>query len=131
MTVVLDSWAIMRLLEGAEPAASRVQEQIDSGDAVMSWINLGEILYVLSRAEGADAASTTVRDIENSITAVLPDRSLILEAARIKANHAMSYADAFAAATAIRYAAPLWTGDPELLTADAEWNAYNPSDTVG
>jgi predicted nucleic acid-binding protein len=130
MTVVLDSWAIMRLLEGAEPAASRVQKQIDSGDAVMSWINLGEILYVLSRSEGADAASTTVRDIENSVTAVLPDRALVLEAARIKANHAMPYADAFAAATAIRYAAPLWTGDPELLIAGAEWNAYNPSGTV-
>ncbi|MFZ1438918.1 MAG: hypothetical protein WAX12_13520 [Candidatus Microthrix subdominans] len=33
----------------------------------------------------------------------------------------MAYADAFAAATAISLDATLWTGDPELLTENADW----------
>lgn len=126
MTVVLDSWAIMRLLEGAEPAASRVQAHIDAGDAVMSWINLGEIFYVLARSAGGAAAESTVKDIEQVVDLQLPDRSTVLDAAAIKAKYPMSYADAFAAATARRCSAPLWTGDPELLVPGATWTTYNP-----
>lgn len=127
MAVVLDSWAVMRLLEGTEPTASRVQEQLDAGTATMSWINLGEILYVLTRAAGPDAARATVDDLERVLDARIPDHATIREAAAIKANHRMSYADAFAAATALRLALPLWTGDPELMIADAPWTAMNPS----
>jgi predicted nucleic acid-binding protein len=104
-----------------------VQEQLDAGTATMSWINLGEILYVLTRAAGPDAARATVDDLVRILDARIPDRATILEAAAIKANHRMSYADAFAAATAIRLALPLWTGDPELMIADAPWTAVNPS----
>jgi predicted nucleic acid-binding protein len=39
----------------------------------------------------------------------------------LKANHHLSYADAFAAATAIAHDAELWTGDPELLLGGAPW----------
>lgn len=127
MTVVLDSWAIMRLLDGAEPTATRVQDAIDGGTAVMNWINLGEVYYVLARRHGAEAALATVRDIENVVATVTPDPTLVLDAARIKAGHAMYYADAFAAATAAREHAPLWTGDPELLVAGAPWNPLDPS----
>jgi predicted nucleic acid-binding protein len=38
----------------------------------------------------------------------------VIEAAKLKAQHAISYADAFAAATAIRRGAVLVTGDPEF-----------------
>jgi predicted nucleic acid-binding protein len=127
MPVVLDSWAIMRLLDGTEPAASRVQAIIDSGEAVMSWINLGEVLYVLKRARGAEVAEQTIRDIESVVRAMLPDRALVIDAAAIKSANRMSYADAFAAATAVQLGAPLWTGDPELLVAGAPWHPYDPS----
>lgn len=130
MTVVLDSWAIMRLLEGAEPAASRVQAHIDAGDAVMSWINLGEIFYVLARNVGGTAAESTVKDIEKVVDVQLPDQSTVLDAATIKAKYRMSYAGAFAAATAQRCSAPLWTGDPELLLRGAAWTTYNPGETL-
>ena len=128
MTVVLDSWAIMRLLEGAEPAASRVQAEIDAGQAVMNWINLGEIFYVLTRSVGLAAAQSTINDIEDVVDVRLPDRATVIDAATIKAAHPMSYADAFAAATATRFGAPLWTGDPELLVAGAAWTTFNPGD---
>lgn len=127
MPVVLDSWAVMRLLEGVEPAASRVQEVIDSGDAVMSWINLGEILYILRRSHGVETATRTINDIEASVRVLLPDRHTVLDAALIKSEHPMSYADAFAAATAVQLEAELWTGDPELLVEGAPWHPVDPT----
>jgi len=64
MPVVLDLWAILRLLDDDEPAATRVQQCIDSGEAVMKWINLAEVLYLLRRRPDAGAASRAVRDLE-------------------------------------------------------------------
>ncbi len=127
MTVVLDSWAVMRLLEGEQPVADRVQEHLDAGSAVMSWINLGEVFYVLRRAVGEAGAMETIRDIEAAVTVLLPDRDTVLNAARVKSEHRMAYADSYAAATAIRQKAPLWTGDPELLIAGAAWESCDPS----
>lgn len=127
MTVVLDSWAIMRLLENAEPTASRVLEQINSGDCVMSWISLGEVYYVLHRAVGEVEARSTVSDVETFVDTLLPDRELVLAAGRIKARYPMAYADSFAAATSVRLDATLWTGDPELLVAGAEWRTHTPA----
>ncbi len=49
----------------------------------------------------------------------------VLEAARIKTQFPVSYADAFAVATAIKERAVLMTGDPELKHVEAlvtiEW----------
>jgi predicted nucleic acid-binding protein len=49
----------------------------------------------------------------------------VLDAAHIKANHALSYADAFAVAAAIRESATILTGDPEFETVESlvkiEW----------
>ena len=53
--------------------------------------------------------------------AELPSADRVLEAARIKADHPMAYADAFAAATTVGHGATLWTGDPELLLPGADW----------
>ena len=123
MTVVLDSWAVLRLLEGTEPAASRVQAELD-GDTrpVMSWINLGEVCYVVRRLHGHEAAESVVRDLRPQLDLDLPDAARVLEAATIKADHAMAYAGAFAAATALAHRSPLLTGDPELLLAGAPWD---------
>lgn len=122
MTAVLDSWAVLRYLEDAEPAASQVAELLAAGKPLMSWINLGEIHYVLRRLHGERDAVETVRDLRDVVEARLPDEQLVLEAARIKADHPMAYADAFAAALAVTSDATLWTGDPELLLRDAAWH---------
>ncbi len=87
----------------------------------MSWINLGEVHYVLRRLHGEGAAIDTVRDIRDVIDARLPDEITVLQAARIKADQPMSYADAFAAALAVACNAELWTGDPELLVEGSPW----------
>lgn len=121
MTAVLDSWAVIRFLEGTGPAASEVAGLLEAERPRMSWINLGEVFYVLRRAAGEDAAAATVRDLRVAVIAELPDADQVIEAARLKADHAMAYADAFAAATAIAHEAELWTGDPELLLPGAPW----------
>lgn len=120
-TVVLDSWAVLRFLEDSPPAAAAVEELLEHRRPLMSWINLGEVHYVLRRASGEDAAIETVRDLRARIDVRLPDESQILMAAQIKADNPMSYADAFAVATALDSDAEVWTGDPEILIVNAPW----------
>lgn len=119
MSVVLDSWAILTLLE-AGPGAEQVEAELEHRP-VMSWVNLGEVLYILIRRRGHDEAQETVRDLRRTLTLVLPTEAVVRQAAAIKAEHPMAYADAFAAATAVTYDGELWTGDPELLVQDAAW----------
>ena len=121
MTVVLDSWAVLRYLEDEGSAAAVVADLLDGNRPLMSWINLGEIHDVLRRLHGEEDAAQTVRDLRDVIDPRLPDERLVLEAARIKADQPMSYADAFAAALAVAQGAELWTGDPELLIDGAAW----------
>jgi predicted nucleic acid-binding protein len=121
MTVVLDSWAVLRFLEDVQPAADLVAALLDDQRPLMSWINLGEVHYIVRRAHGEEAATSTVRDLRDVIETRLPDERLVLQAARIKADHPMAFADAFGAALASTEKATLWTGDPELLIADSSW----------
>lgn len=121
MTVVLDSWAVLRLLEGVDPAASRVEALLEGDDSpVMSWINLGEVAYVVERVHGADEADRVVRDLRPLLRLDDATQDRVLAAARIKATYLLAYADAFAAATALAHDAVLLTGDPELL-GDTQW----------
>jgi predicted nucleic acid-binding protein len=121
VTVVLNSWAVLRYLEDTGPAAQDLADLLANEKPLMSWINLSEVHYVLRRAAGEAEASETVRDLRDDIDARLPDERLVLDAARIKADHAMAYADAFAAALAIAEDATLWTGAPGLLINRAPW----------
>lgn len=121
MIFVLDSWAVLRLLEGTEPAAGRVEQVLNEGRPLMSWINLGEVFYIIRRDQGDDEAHQVIRDLRLRLELDLPSGHRILAAATIKADHPMTYADAFAAATAAAHDATLLTGDPELLLAGAPW----------
>jgi uncharacterized protein len=122
-TVVLDSWAVLRFLKDSPPAAAAVEELLEHSRPLMSWINLGEVHYALRRASGQDAAIETVRDLRARIDVRLPDESQMLTAAQIKADNPMSYADAFAVALALDSDAEVWTGDPEILIANAPWRS--------
>jgi len=122
MTVVLDSWAVLRYLENTDPTAGLVANLLDGDRPLMSWINLGEVHYILRRSHGEDDAVEAVRDVRDVIDVRLPDERLVLNAARLKADHPMAYADAFGAALAIVEEATLWTGDPELLVDGSPWN---------
>lgn len=122
MTVgVLDSWAILGWLQGEEPVRAKVRELLEraaQGEASlrMSLINIGEVFYLVARRHGSATAERFVSEIPMMpLQALLPDRRLILNAARLKSRFAVSYADAFAVETARQEKAALVTGDPELF----------------
>lgn len=121
MPVVLDSWTVIEFLEGNEPAAPAVRLLLESETPTISWINLGEVYYIVRRNHGEPSAESVVRDLQDVMVAEPPTPRRVMEAARIKADHRMSYADCFAAATAAAHGATLWTGDPELLVDGAGW----------
>jgi predicted nucleic acid-binding protein len=121
MTTVLDSWAVLRYLEDEGDAASAIAELLTAERPLISWINLGEVFYLIRRSDGENAASSTIRDLRDVIDAELPDERRVFHAGRIKSEYPLAYADAFAAATAQAHDAELWTGDPELLVEDASW----------
>lgn len=112
---------MLRYLENTGPAATLVADLLAAERTLMSWINLGEVHYVLRRARGEDDAMETVRDVRDVVDVRPPDERLILDAARLKADHPMAYAYAFGAALAIAEGATLWTGDPELLVDGSRW----------
>lgn len=105
----------MLALLQAEAGAQRVEAAVHDGGAVISWINLGEVWYITARRRSSTVASAAVEAVAARITAQLPDAELVLAAGALKADHRLSYADAFAVATATRHRAPLLTGDPEVL----------------
>lgn len=120
MDEVLDAWAVVAYLRDEPVAATRVERSLVDRPA-MSWINLGEVYYILHRAHGAEEATATIRDLRPWLRLDLPTETRVLQAAALKAEYRMSYADAFAAATAVARNATLLTGDPELLVSDAPW----------
>ena len=71
--------------------------------AKLNWINWGEIYYITWKYFGKEKAQE-VRDLLLALPIELEpiDFELVELAAELKAEHNISYADAFCAATAIR-----------------------------
>jgi len=125
VTWCLDSWAVIAWLRD-EPAAGRVDEALADG-ALMSWVNAGEVYYLVARAAGEERAEEVLDNlrVRTRLDVVTPER--VVDAARIKASFSMAYADAFACATAMAHDATLLTGDPEILDAGGPWRVADMS----
>jgi len=116
---VLDSYALLAYL-GGEIGAAKVEQLLkltQKGACVLylSWMNLGETLYIVERQRGLqDALSVLglIKQLPISLLEVTNEQ--VLEAAHIKAHHPLTYADAFAVAAAQDKGAKLVTGDPEF-----------------
>lgn len=127
---VLDSYALLAYLnaEAGQERVSEVLKQAQAGKcrALLCTINLGEVLYTVERRRGLSKAQQTQALLESlPIKEIEAERSLVLDAAHIKAHHPISYADAFAAALAARESAVVLTGDPEFEAVqdlvEVEW----------
>ena len=118
-TFVLDSYAILALL-GGEPGGeevARLMRRAEAEDAslMMTWVNAGEVSYIVERRWGRDRLLQVLAVLEATALKMVPvERELALAGARIKAVKALAYADALAAALAISTDATLVTGDPEF-----------------
>lgn len=119
MNVVLDSYALIALVQG-EAGAITVRDAIEEDAARVSWINLGEVYYILARRVGNVLAHQIVLDAQQDCRVDAPDGKLVMEAARIKARGKIAYADCFAVAMARRDGLALMTGDPEILALAGE-----------
>ena len=122
--LILDAWALLALIQGEEPAASRVLKAISEAEQKalslhMSWINLGEVYYQVGKRRGDAEARETLEEI-----LLLPVRfhearkQDVLQAAQNKMRFALSYADAFAVALTQSLDGTILTGDPEILKLD-------------
>ena len=107
--------------EGAE-LVEDLLKQVQRGvaEGYVNVINLTEIYYILSRVnpELAEETERKLRLLGLEIVAV-EDYGLWREAAKIKAKHALSLADAFAVATAKVFKTKLVAG------SDREFNKQN------
>jgi ribonuclease VapC len=92
----------------------------------MNQINVGEVYYKTIRAVGLEEAKKFLENFFRlPLSIINPDSELIWKASEIKAEYSISYADCFAAATAVRYEASILTGDPEFKKIESfvavEW----------
>jgi len=77
-------------------------------------INLGEIFNRVYRLAGLRKAGDIIKKIRLlPIKIVSVSDGAVMEAAEIKGKYPISYADAFAVATALQTGATLVTGDPQ------------------
>jgi ribonuclease VapC len=117
--ILFDSHAVLKWVQkekGYQKVRSLLTACRDQNlKGYMNRINLGEVYYLVIRRSGLPEGKIFLENfLRLPIEMVLPDSDLIWKAAEIKARHPISYADCFAAATAIRFQASILTGDPEF-----------------
>ena len=130
-TVVIDAWPVMRAYAGEEPARSAMRDLLrdDSRTAIMSTTNFSEAIGALLQQYGPEAADRQERALRQLVEIEPPSADVAVCASRVGAGWYLSQADAMAVATALRHDAPIWTGDPELLTGDRCWLAVDLRDS--
>ncbi len=121
---VLDAWAVVAWLKDQQPAAGLVRDLFDAADRgacrlSMNIVNLGEVFYLSVKARNMAYGRRIVQSLKSRVMTVSAYDELVMLAATLKARYRISYADGFAAATALLQDAPLVTGDPEIRTMAA------------
>ncbi len=116
---ILDSYSILAFLR-KEPGHERMFEllknaEMGSASALMTWVNLGEVAYIVQRRWGISRVPEVLAHLESSgVEFVEVGQDLALKAAELKADYPMAYADSFAAGLAELKGGVLVTGDPEF-----------------
>jgi ribonuclease VapC len=120
-TIVLDSYALLAYFEkeaGWEEVAQLLADAAADRCALQCCVvNWGEVLYITERVYGADKADAVEAVMDDlPIEIVDADRVLTREAARLKVDGGLAYADCFAAGLALM-------ADGEVVTSDPEFEA--------
>lgn len=117
---VLDANAVLRYLGvGGGQGGEKVRglfEQAERNQAhlSMSVINMGEVLYVLLKHIGEQSAFQYVQVLQHAVTMIEVDANMAIEAAMLKHQYKLGYADSFAAALALGSKATLLSADPSF-----------------
>lgn len=116
---VLDSYALIAHFED-EAGGEKVRNILRSAQKgktklYLSIINFGEIYYNTVRERGIEKAIETKLIIEQlPIIIIDADKTITIEAAKLKASYPVAYADCFAAALGVIKKSKVVTGDPEF-----------------
>jgi predicted nucleic acid-binding protein len=117
--VVLDSFALISFFHqepGWEAVRSVLRELAGAGEkAALSRINWGEFYHIIKRRVGREKTLEALALIDQlPINVLSVDDLLITEAAEIKSEYPLAFADAFCVATAKRLNGRILTSDPEF-----------------
>ena len=121
---VLDTFALMAYFQD-EQSSDKIEalltQALDKQIALcISQISAGELFYMTHRKHDAARANAVWADLQEMPLAMYPaTQARILAAARIKATHRVSYADAFAIALAQELGCKIVTGAPEFKEVEA------------
>ena len=116
---ILDSYAVLAYFQ-KEKGSNTIKELLKKASQnqykiYFCIINLGEVIYIIEKEKGLSAAQMALSRIkELPIEVVVANEEITLQAAHIRANYAVSYADCFAAAVAKIFQGLLVTGDTEF-----------------
>ena len=122
---VFDSFALLAYF-GNEPGAEIVEQLLQQAQGQtatlhLSLVNLGEVYYIIQRERGREAAVATLALMDQlPLHQEAVDRPRVLAASALKADHAISYADAFAVALGQQLQGSVVTGDPEFQQVAAQ-----------
>lgn len=117
---VLDANAILRYFgvsdgQGGEKVRG-LFEQAERNETrlSMSVINLGEVLYILLKHIGEQRATQYIQALQHAVTMMDADMNRTMQAATLKHQYKIGYADSFAAALALESRATLVSADPSF-----------------
>ncbi len=116
---ILDSYAMIAYFED-EPGADRmalVLKQLIRGKAkgFMSVVNWGEVYYNTMREQGISEAEKVIVQLDKfPIRIIDVSKELAYEAAKLKGEFRIAYADCFAVALSVKLDAAIVTGDPDF-----------------
>ncbi|MBU2601951.1 MAG: PIN domain-containing protein [Actinobacteria bacterium] len=112
---LLDTSALLSFIED-EAGADRVEQALKQTTTLVPWPVLLEAHYITMREKGEAEAYRRTALVKQLKVKILwdMDESTLLTAARLKAEHRISLADAIIAAFALRRDAILMHKDPEF-----------------
>jgi uncharacterized protein with PIN domain len=125
---LLDAFALVAFLTD-EPAASEVEELLDSGATAMTTVNLAEAIDVVARGRKRDPhelRTFTAHLFVDLVDLLAPDEDDAWRAAAIRSKHyrrrvrALSIADCFLLACALNGDHTIATSDPAVVATARE-----------
>lgn len=122
MIKVFDAYAVLCWMQG-EPGSAYVEYLMDQAEKnaleiQISAVNIGEVFYHLVKNGQSEVAASFLSDIKRRVfpwRVVPASNSRVWEAAKLKGEYRISYADAFAIALAKEIGGELVTRDPEII----------------
>ncbi|WP_406678044.1 type II toxin-antitoxin system VapC family toxin [Moorella sp. ACPs] len=122
MVKIFDAYAVLCWMQ-EEPGSSYIEHLLEQAEKEVikiqiSAINIGEIFYRLVKSGHSKEAASFLMDVKKKIFPwrVIPaSNTRIWEAAKLKGEYRISYADAFALALARETGGAIVTRDPEII----------------